>query len=52
MTRFREPFPILPVDDIDRAIEFYCSTFGFEQAYAFEGKARPRLGFGRPAPPS
>jgi uncharacterized glyoxalase superfamily protein PhnB len=36
VTAFREPFPILTVDDVDRAVDFYCSTFGFEQAYAFE----------------
>jgi lactoylglutathione lyase len=36
VTRFREPFPILIVDDVDRAVEFYCSTFGFEKAYTFE----------------
>jgi PhnB protein len=33
---FREAFPILTVDDVDRAVEFYCSTFGFEKAYAVE----------------
>ena len=36
MTRFREAFPILAVDDVDRAVDFYCSTFGFEKTYGLE----------------
>lgn len=36
MTAFREAFPILLVDDVARASEFYCSTFGFEEAYRNE----------------
>lgn len=30
VTGFREPFPILYVEDVDRAVDFYCSVFGFE----------------------
>jgi uncharacterized glyoxalase superfamily protein PhnB len=33
---FREAFPILSVDDVDRAVEFYCSVFGFEKTFSFE----------------
>ncbi len=36
MTTFREAFPIITVEDVDRATEFYCSTFGFEKAYSVE----------------
>jgi PhnB protein len=36
VTEFREPFPIISVADVDRAIEFYCSTFGFEKTYAVD----------------
>ena len=33
MTAFREPFPILHVDDVAAASAFYCSVLGFEEAY-------------------
>ena len=36
MTAFREAFPILMVDDVERASAFYCSTLGFEEAYRNE----------------
>jgi uncharacterized glyoxalase superfamily protein PhnB len=36
MTVFREAFPILLVDDVERASTFYCSTLGFEEAYRNE----------------
>jgi catechol 2,3-dioxygenase-like lactoylglutathione lyase family enzyme len=36
MTAFREAFPILIVDDVERASAFYCSTLGFEEAYRNE----------------
>lgn len=36
MSAFREAFPILTVDDVDRVVDFYRSTFGFEQSYSFE----------------
>ena len=35
MTRFREPFPILYVDDVARAAALYTSTLGFEEVYRF-----------------
>ncbi len=39
MTVFREPFPILLVDDVDAASRFYCSVFGFEETYRNEDEA-------------
>ncbi len=36
MTRFREPFPILLVDDVQEASAFYCSVLGFEETYRNE----------------
>jgi len=36
VTTFREAFPILSVADVDEAVDFYCSTFGFEKTYAFQ----------------
>ena len=36
MSGFREAFPIFTVGDVDRAVAFYGSTFGFEQTYSFE----------------
>lgn len=36
MTAFREAFPIFAVADVDRAADFYCSTFGFERTYSFD----------------
>jgi uncharacterized glyoxalase superfamily protein PhnB len=41
MTQFREPFPILAVDDVARTARFYVDNLGFEQVYRFpaEGEA-------------
>jgi lactoylglutathione lyase len=36
VTSFREPFPILIVEDVDAASRFYCSVFGFEETYRNE----------------
>ena len=33
VTAFREAFPILHVDDVERASGFYCSLLGFEETY-------------------
>ncbi len=35
MTAFREAFPVLAVDDIERARDFYVENLGFEQVYRF-----------------
>jgi catechol 2,3-dioxygenase-like lactoylglutathione lyase family enzyme len=32
---FREPFPILHVDDVERSARFYTESFGFEVAFRF-----------------
>jgi catechol 2,3-dioxygenase-like lactoylglutathione lyase family enzyme len=32
---FREPFPILHVDDVERSVRFYAESFGFEVAFRF-----------------
>jgi uncharacterized glyoxalase superfamily protein PhnB len=45
VTGFREAFPILTVDDVDRAVGFYCSTFGFEKAFAFEEEGKTEYAF-------
>ena len=33
MTAFREAFPILYVDDVERAAELYRTVFGFEETF-------------------
>jgi PhnB protein len=38
VTAFREAFPILYVDDVDRAAELYRTTFGFEETFRHEGE--------------
>lgn len=50
MSRFREAFPILAVDDVDRAVDFYCATFGFEKAYSFEQEGQTAYAFLRLEP--
>jgi catechol 2,3-dioxygenase-like lactoylglutathione lyase family enzyme len=32
---FREPFPILHVEDVERSVRFYSDNFGFEQTFRF-----------------
>jgi len=51
VTTFREPFPILAVDDVGPAGEFYVSTFGFELKYRFPLEGEPDFLFlSLPAP--
>lgn len=50
MNRFREAFPIISVADVDRAVEFYCSTFGFERAYSFDEQGATAFAFLRLEP--
>ena len=45
MTRFREAFPILSVDDVDRTAEFYCATLGFEKSYSFDQDSETAFAF-------
>jgi uncharacterized glyoxalase superfamily protein PhnB len=42
---FREPFPILHVEDVDAASRFYCGTFGFEETYRNEEDGVPEFAF-------
>ena len=50
VTRFREAFPILAVDDVDRAVDFYCSTFGFEKTYGLDEDGATAFAFLRLEP--
>ena len=45
MTSFREPFPILLVDDVDAASRFYRSVFGFEETYRNEDEGGVEFAF-------
>jgi uncharacterized glyoxalase superfamily protein PhnB len=45
VTAFREAFPILTVDDVDRAVDFYSSIFGFEKTYGFAEAGRSEFAF-------
>jgi uncharacterized glyoxalase superfamily protein PhnB len=47
---FREAFPIFTVEDVDRAVAFYRSTFGFEQTYSFEDDGTTAYAFLRLEP--
>ncbi len=50
VTRYREPFPILYVDDVAAAAERYVSTLGFEEAYRFPPEGHPEFVFLRLEP--
>jgi uncharacterized glyoxalase superfamily protein PhnB len=45
VTGFREAFPIMTVADVERAIDFYTSVFGFEKRYAFEEEGKTTFAF-------
>ena len=45
MTEFRDPFPILAVDDVAEAARFYADTLGFEQVYRFPPEGEPDFAF-------
>ena len=47
---FREAFPIILVDDVGRAIEFYVSTFGFEVTFRWPLEGRTEFAFLRLEP--
>jgi lactoylglutathione lyase len=38
VTTFREAFPILYVDDVERAAELYRTTFGLEETFRHESE--------------
>jgi lactoylglutathione lyase len=42
---FREAFPILHVEDVERAIELYSSLFGFEETFRHEEEGRAVFAF-------
>ena len=50
MTSFREPFPILYADDVERAVEFYVSTFGFHVAFRWPAEGNLTFAFLRLEP--
>jgi lactoylglutathione lyase len=45
VTGFREAFPILYVDDVERAAAFYTSRLAFEQVYRFPPNGAPDFAF-------
>jgi lactoylglutathione lyase len=45
MTAFRDPFPILAVDDVAEAARFYADNLGFEQVYRFPAEGEPHFAF-------
>jgi lactoylglutathione lyase len=42
---FREAFPILYADDVERAVRFYVGNLGFEQVYRFPTEGAPDFAF-------
>jgi catechol 2,3-dioxygenase-like lactoylglutathione lyase family enzyme len=42
---FREPFPILHVEDVERSARFYADSFGFEEDYRFPEAGPPEFVF-------
>jgi lactoylglutathione lyase len=45
LTEFRDPFPILAVDDVAEAARFYVENLGFEQVYRFPPDGEPDFVF-------
>jgi lactoylglutathione lyase len=50
VTAFREAFPIVYVDDVERAIEFYRSAFGFEPTFRWQDGRKTTFAFLRLEP--
>src|SRR2546427_341066 len=50
VTAFREAFPIVYVDDVPRAIDFYVSTLDFEVGFRWPADGEPTFAFLRLAP--
>jgi lactoylglutathione lyase len=42
---FREPFPILHVEDVERSLRFYVENFGFEEEFRFPDEGPPEFVF-------
>ena len=47
---FRDAFPILYVEDVERSIRFYSECFGFELGYRWPDEGPPEYAFLRLAP--
>ena len=47
---FREPFPIIYVEDVDRAVHFYEEGFGFDAKYRWPDDGPLRFAFLRLEP--
>lgn len=50
MTRFREAFPILYVDDVERSVAFYESVLGFELGFRWPPEGELEFAFLRLEP--
>jgi lactoylglutathione lyase len=50
VTAFRDPFPILYVEDVARSIDFYVSTLGFEVGFRWEEDGETTFAFLRLEP--
>jgi len=50
VTTFREPFPIIYVDDVPQAIEFYETALGFETTYRWPADGDATFAFLRLEP--
>jgi lactoylglutathione lyase len=48
--RFRDAFPILYVEDVDRSVDFYVSTFGFDVGFRWPAEGAPEFAFLRLEP--
>ena len=42
---FREAFPIVHVEDVERAVSFYRDVFGFEETFRHTEEGRPVFAF-------
>jgi lactoylglutathione lyase len=45
VTRFREPFPIVYVEDVESAVDFYVSSFGFEVGFRWPAEGALSFAF-------
>ena len=45
MTRFREPFPIVYVEDVGRAVDFYVAALGFELGFRWPAEGEISFAF-------
>jgi lactoylglutathione lyase len=45
VNRFREAFPILYVDDVRAAVDFYCANLGFDVSYRWPSEGELEFAF-------